>query len=88
MPVNTRERELKERCERFGALVSHLDFDALTERQREVAKLRIAGLSLKAIGAQLGISGERVRQIESRIRSRARRSGAGFRRFGQARFRE
>jgi DNA-directed RNA polymerase sigma subunit (sigma70/sigma32) len=37
-----------------------------------VAELRIAGLSLQEIGKRLGISTERVRQIEARLRSRAK----------------
>jgi len=44
----------------------------LSERQRQVAGLRGAGLSYAAIGRQLGISGERVRQIEMRLLRRAR----------------
>jgi len=53
-------------------MISHLDLKALTERQRQVAELRMAGLSLQAIGKRLGVSGERVRQIEARLRTRAR----------------
>jgi len=37
-----------------------------------VAELRIAGLSLQEIGKRLGISAERVRQIEVRLGSRAK----------------
>jgi len=44
----------------------------LTERQRQVTKLRSAGFTYAAIGRQLGISGERVRQIEMRLLRRAR----------------
>lgn len=53
-------------------MISHLDLKALTERQWQVAELRIAGFSLQAIGKRLGISAERVRQIEARLRTRAR----------------
>ena len=70
--MKAREQLLKERCARFGAMISHLDPKALTRRQRQVAELRIAGLSLQAIGKRLGISGERVRQIEARLRSRVK----------------
>ena len=44
----------------------------LTERQRQVTELRSAGLTYAAIGRQLGISGERVRQIEMRLLRRIR----------------
>jgi DNA-binding CsgD family transcriptional regulator len=44
----------------------------LTERQRQVTELRSAGLTYAAIGRQLGISGERVRQIEMRLLRRVR----------------
>ncbi len=70
--MSARKRSLTQRGARFGAMISHLDLKALTQRQRQVAELRIAGLSLQAIGKRLGISGERVRQIEARLRTRAR----------------
>jgi len=54
--------------------VATLDRASLTQRQRQVAKLRSAGLSLAAIGTRLGISAERVRQIEARLMSRAQRA--------------
>ncbi len=44
----------------------------LTERQRQVRELRSAGLTYAAIGRELGISGERVRQIEMRLLRRLR----------------
>ncbi|MBF6571271.1 MAG: hypothetical protein IVW54_20605 [Candidatus Binataceae bacterium] len=69
--MSAREQLLKERCARFGAMISHLDPKALTRRQRQVAELRIAGFSLQVIGKRLGISAERVRQIEARLRTRA-----------------
>jgi phosphatidylserine/phosphatidylglycerophosphate/cardiolipin synthase-like enzyme len=72
LPMNAREQLLRERCAKFGALISRLDLRALTKRQRQVAKLRMAGLSLQVIGKRLGVSGERVRQIEARLRTRAR----------------
>lgn len=70
--MSTRQQLLKARCAKFAAMVSHLDVQALTKRQRQVAELRLAGLSLQAIGKRLGISAERVRQIEARLRTRAR----------------
>jgi len=70
--MSAREQLLKERCARFGAVISRLELQALTKRQRQVAELRIAGLSLQEIGKRLGISAERVRQIEARLRSRAK----------------
>ena len=45
---------------------------ALTERQRQVTELRSAGLTYAEIGRRLGISEERVRQIEMQLRRRAR----------------
>ena len=56
----------------FAALTSHLSRDKLSERQRQVLELRSAGMTLAEIGVQLGISSERVRQIEARLKSRAR----------------
>lgn len=80
--MSTRQQLLKARCAKFGMLVSRLDLRALTNRQRQVAKLRVAGFSLRAIGKRLGISGERVRQIEARVRRRAKsaldRGGLGI----------
>ena len=73
--MNTREQSLKERCAKFGAIISRLDLRALTKRQRQVAELRTAGLSLQAIAQRLGVTGERVRQIEARLRKRARLLG-------------
>jgi RNA polymerase sigma factor (sigma-70 family) len=70
--MSAREQSLKERCARFGAVISRLELQTLTKRQRQVAELRIAGLSLQEIGKRLGISAERVRQIEARLRSRAK----------------
>ena len=70
--MSAREQSLKERGAKFAAMVSRLDLQALTKRQRQVAELRSAGLSLQAIGERLGVSGERVRQIEARRRTRAR----------------
>lgn len=46
----------------------------LTERQRQVQEHRRAGLTYAAIARQLGISPERVRQIEMRVLTRMRRS--------------
>ena len=70
--MSAREQSLKERGASFGAVISRLELQALTKRQRQVAELRIAGLSLQEIGKRLGISAERFRQIEARLRSRAK----------------
>jgi len=70
--MNARERSLKKRCAEFDALISGLDCRAFTERQRQVAELRTAGLSLQAIAKRLGVTRERVRQVEARLRARAR----------------
>lgn len=70
--MTARERSLKERCAKFGALISRLDTPALTKRQQQVAELRAAGLSLQAIAGRLGVTRERVRQIEAHLRTRAR----------------
>jgi hypothetical protein len=45
---------------------------ARTPRQRQVMELRSSGLNFAAIGRRLGISGERVRQIEKLLLRRAR----------------
>lgn len=68
LPVK-QHQSLKKRCASFASAVSVLDPDALTWRQREVAELRSAGLTLEQIGARLGISAERVRQIEARLKT-------------------
>ncbi len=70
--MSAREQSLKERCARFTTVISRLELQALTKRQRQVAELRIAGLSLQEIGKRLGVSAERVRQIEAPVRSRAK----------------
>ena len=57
---------------RAAAIAPHTSAFTLTERQRQVTELRSAGLTYAAIGRQLGISGERVRQIEMRLLRRAR----------------
>ena len=44
----------------------------LTERQRQVLRLRSEGLSCGTVAKQLKISSERVRQIEARLRTMAR----------------
>ncbi len=55
-----------------AAITPHTSAFALTERQRQVTELRSAGLTYATIGRQLGISGERVRQIEMRLLRRVR----------------
>ncbi len=44
----------------------------LTEREREVLEARTAGQSLRELGRRLGVSQERVRQIEERALSKLR----------------
>ena len=65
---------LVERYWKFSAaaIASLTSAFTLTERQRQVTELRSAGLTYAAIGRQLGISGERVRQIEMRLLRRVR----------------
>lgn len=58
----------------FAELTAPLDRRLLSARQQQVLKLRTAGLTLAAIGEKLGITAERVRQIEARLSSRARRA--------------
>jgi DNA-binding CsgD family transcriptional regulator len=55
-----------------AAIAPHTSAFILSERQRQVTELRSAGLTYAAIGRQLGISGERVRQIEMRLLRRVR----------------
>lgn len=65
---------LKRRCAEFAAAIGALKPGSLTERQRQVVELRSGGLSLGEIGKRLGITAERARQIEARLRVRARLS--------------
>ena len=44
----------------------------LTERERQVLALRADGGSLREVGRQLGVSGERVRALESRAVAKLR----------------
>lgn len=61
----------------FSDLTSGLNRVSLTARQRQVLELRAQGITLAAIAVRLGISTERVRQIEARLKSRARRQTQG-----------
>ncbi len=45
---------------------------ALTERERAVLERRAAGASLRTVGRELGVSGERVRAIEGRALAKLR----------------
>jgi len=38
--MKARERALKQRCAKFGAIISRLELRALTKRQRQVAEMR------------------------------------------------
>ncbi len=67
-----RRGSLEQSRTEFAKLISALDLGTVTARQRRVAKLRAAGLIFDAIGKRLGVSRERGRQIEDRLRSRAR----------------
>jgi RNA polymerase sigma factor (sigma-70 family) len=62
-PRISEQEELKQE-ELIGALEELIG--RLPERQKYVIKSRLAGLSLKAISNSLGISKERVRQIEEK----------------------
>ncbi|WP_370655513.1 sigma factor-like helix-turn-helix DNA-binding protein [Candidatus Binatus sp.] len=55
-------------------LASLLSAHTLTGRQQQVLQLRSEGLSCRAVGQRLGVSAERVRQIEARLRTLVRRS--------------
>lgn len=61
-----------EKCAAFRVAISDFDLNGLSRRQREVAELRSAGLSLREIGSRLGITSERVRQIQARVEVKAR----------------
>jgi DNA-directed RNA polymerase sigma subunit (sigma70/sigma32) len=65
---------LVDETETFATLTARLDRRLLSVRQRQVLKLRTTGLTLAAIGEELGITAERVRQIEARLSSHARRA--------------
>jgi DNA-binding CsgD family transcriptional regulator len=55
------------------AILRLLRATPLTERQRQVLDCRSQGNSYAAAGRLLNISGERVRQIEARLRTMAHR---------------
>ncbi len=59
---------------RYWKFAPHTSAFELTERQRQVTQLRSMRLTYAAIGRQLGISAERVRQIEMRLLRRVRLS--------------
>lgn len=63
------ERSLRARCAKFREAMSALDPARLTQRQRQVGELRIANLTLAEIATRIGVSSERVRQVEARLRS-------------------
>ena len=44
----------------------------LTQREREIVGLRADGASLREVGRQLGVSGERVRAVEARSLAKVR----------------
>ncbi len=44
----------------------------LSEREREIVERRADGASLRAVGRELGISGERVRVVEERALAKLR----------------
>jgi RNA polymerase sigma factor (sigma-70 family) len=48
------------------------DLSRLSEKERSIIEARLRGETLKEIGKELGISAERVRQIETRARSSVR----------------
>ncbi|HTW88417.1 MAG TPA: sigma factor-like helix-turn-helix DNA-binding protein [Candidatus Binataceae bacterium] len=60
--------------ESFATLTARVDRRSLSVRQRQILELRTAGLTLATIGKELGISATRVRQIEARLSSLARRA--------------
>lgn len=56
--------EYQARHKKIGLPVEQVNLDVLTERQREVLRLRYGEkLTLRAIGEKFGVSGEMARQI-------------------------
>jgi RNA polymerase sigma factor (sigma-70 family) len=51
-----------------------VDLGSLDERERRVAIGRVGGETLKEIGKELGVSAERVRQIETRANDKLRKA--------------
>jgi hypothetical protein len=50
LPVSARQQSLNERCARFRTVISRPELEALTKRQRQLAELKIAELSLHPSG--------------------------------------
>jgi RNA polymerase sigma factor (sigma-70 family) len=50
-----------------------IDLGSLEDRERQIVEARLAGETLKKTGAELGISPERVRQIESKAHEKLRK---------------
>ena len=54
-----REKAANEALEYLGTI----DYDLINERELEVLRLRASGATLAEIGAEIGLTRERVRQI-------------------------
>lgn len=67
VPLNEAEKEEVE-LETDDGLRDQIDraLQSLTERERYIINKRSEGMTLKSIGAELGVQAERVRQIEAK----------------------
>jgi RNA polymerase sigma factor (sigma-70 family) len=57
----------------------------LSEREREILERRAAGASLREVGRDLGVSGERVRVVEERALAKVRAAATGEPQYGGGR---
>lgn len=65
-PADARESHVETICREEEMSNLRQAIEALPQRERLIVHLRLDGLTLAEVGAQLGVGGERIRQIETR----------------------